>query len=249
MRADAYKQFNEAAIIQTVLTALPDIVRAAAEPMSHIKSLTVMSADGASDLVRNATRAMVESTTAIKGLTGLDVPSLIGGALGRGFGEHLRTGEGDEDGRGGSIEKAAADVTDMGAAEVTTLRAKLSSAVQSTDAKVTQAAAAASTAAKQIAAKVDKTAQVVEKTAQAIDAKAAEVAPKISPNDGNVAQWAKWLASQLREVRDIQVYGTLRLADLADKGPDDARAIWQRAQAVLGKDYGGLTLAELLKRF
>src|ERR671937_390374 len=53
MRADAYKQFNEAAIIQTVLAALPDIVRAAAEPMGKIDSLTVMSADGASELVRN----------------------------------------------------------------------------------------------------------------------------------------------------------------------------------------------------
>src|SRR5439155_513588 len=87
MRADAYKQFNEAAIIQTVLAALPDIVRAAAEPMSHIDSLTVMSADGASDIVRNATRAMIESTTAIKGLTGLDVPNLVGGALAPVLGE------------------------------------------------------------------------------------------------------------------------------------------------------------------
>ena len=95
MRADAYKQFNEAAIIQTVLAALPDIVRAAAEPMGHIDSLTVMSADGASDIVKNATRAVIESTTAIKGLTGLDVPNLVGGALGRGFGEKLRTGEGN----------------------------------------------------------------------------------------------------------------------------------------------------------
>src|SRR5437899_2737430 len=97
LRADAYKQFNEAAIIQTVLAALPEIVKAAAEPMGHIDSLTVMSADGASDLVKNATRAVIESTTAIKGLTGLDVPSLIGGALGRGFGERLRTGEGNGD--------------------------------------------------------------------------------------------------------------------------------------------------------
>src|SRR5207253_1875685 len=55
---------------------------------------TVMSADGASDIVKNATRAMIESTTAIKGLTGLDVPNLVGGALGRGFGERLRTGDG-----------------------------------------------------------------------------------------------------------------------------------------------------------
>src|SRR6266705_2404967 len=95
MQTDAYKQFNEAAIIQTVLAALPEIVKAAAEPMGHINSLTVMSAEGASDLVKNATRAVIESTTAIKGLTGLDVPSLVGGALGRGFVDRGRTSEGD----------------------------------------------------------------------------------------------------------------------------------------------------------
>src|SRR5919108_4773401 len=81
MRADAYKQFNDAAIIQTVLAALPDIVKAAAEPMQHIDSLTVMSADGASELVKNTSRVVAESATAIKGLTGLDVPSLIGTAM------------------------------------------------------------------------------------------------------------------------------------------------------------------------
>src|SRR5439155_1600430 len=75
MRADAYKQFNDAAIIQTVLAALPDIVRAAAEPMQHIDSLTVMSSDGASEMVKNTTRVVAESATAIKGLTGLDVPN------------------------------------------------------------------------------------------------------------------------------------------------------------------------------
>jgi flotillin len=81
LRADAYKQFNDAALIQTILAALPDIVRAAAEPMAHIDSLTVMSADGATDLVKNGTRAVIESATAIKGLTGLDVPALIGNAM------------------------------------------------------------------------------------------------------------------------------------------------------------------------
>ncbi|HEV2032797.1 MAG TPA: SPFH domain-containing protein [Candidatus Dormibacteraeota bacterium] len=256
MRADAYKQFNEAAIIQTVLSALPDIVRAAAEPMGHIGSLTVMSADGASDLVKNATRAMVESTTAIKGLTGLDVPSLIGGALGRGFGERLRTGEGD--GRGG-IEKAADHITDHGSEmaneEVTSLRAKLSSAVETTDEKVTHAATTVSSAAKQAAAKVEKTAQIVEKTAQTVEKKAqvveakAEAAGALVPSAGNVAQWAKWLAGELRGIRDIQVYGALKLSDLADRGPEPARALWHTAQAVLGKDYGNLTLAELLQRF
>lgn len=81
MRADAYKQFNEAAIIQTALAALPEIVRAAAEPMKHIDTLTVMSTDGASEVVRNATRVVTESSAVVKGLTGIDIPTLIGGAM------------------------------------------------------------------------------------------------------------------------------------------------------------------------
>ncbi len=56
LRAEAYRQFNEAAVIQTVLSMLPEIVRAAAEPMGRIDQLTVLSNDGASELVKNTTR-------------------------------------------------------------------------------------------------------------------------------------------------------------------------------------------------
>ena len=41
LEAEAYRQFNEAAVIQTVLSKLPEIVRAAAEPIGHIDNLTV----------------------------------------------------------------------------------------------------------------------------------------------------------------------------------------------------------------
>jgi len=106
MRADAYKQFN-AAIIQTVLAALPDIVRAAAEPMEHIDSLTVMSVDGASEMVKNTTRVVAESATAIKGLTGLDVPNLIGNAMRSGALAGIRPGDGE---RGGNTKPATPPV-------------------------------------------------------------------------------------------------------------------------------------------
>ena len=82
LRADAYRQFNEAAIISTVLAALPEIVRAAAEPMSSIGSLTVLSTDGASDVVKNATRTVTEASATVKGLTGIDIPQLLSEALG-----------------------------------------------------------------------------------------------------------------------------------------------------------------------
>jgi len=84
LRAQAYRQFNEAAVIQTVLSMLPEIVRAAAEPMANIKDLTVLSTDGASELVRNGTRTVAEASAVVKGVTGIDIPSLIGSAMGGG---------------------------------------------------------------------------------------------------------------------------------------------------------------------
>ncbi len=67
--------------------------------------------------------------------------------------------------------------------------------------------------------------------------------------DGNTAQWARWLSDQLHQIPDIRVYDALRLADLTSKGPASARAVWATAQAVLAKEYGNVTVADLLKRF
>src|SRR6202165_174686 len=247
MRAEAYKQFNEAAIIQTVLSALPDIVRAAAEPMGHINSLTVMSADGASDLVRNATRAMIESTTAIKGLTGLDVPGLIGGAMGRGFGDRLRTGDGASEGGGrGEMGRAAEEIMHKGENKLTTMPARAEATAAEIEAKAKAAAEAASEVAQQTAAKASKAAATAEAKATAIRA---AVEAKVAPTDGNTAQWAKWLAQQLKQIPQIQLFGSVSLEDLASRGPAQAQMVWHTAENVLGKDFGKMTVAELLSRF
>ena len=243
MRADAYKQFNEAAIIQTVLAALPEIVKAAAEPMGHIDSLTVMSADGASDVVRNATRAVIESTTAIKGLTGLDVPSLIGGALGR-----TVAGPAHEDnGEGGAAagDSATQRISDIAAQGLTSMKAQVAHAAE--------AAAAAKAAADQATAKAEAEAQKareeVAKMAAAAEVKAASAVARVAPTDGNLVQWAKWLADQLRRIPDIRVYDGLHLTDLETRGPASARSVWATARQVLANEYGKLTVGELLDRF
>jgi len=249
MRADAYKQFNEAAIIQTVLTALPDIVRAAAEPIGHINSLTVLSNDGASEVVKNATRAIVESTTAIKGLTGLDVPNLVGGALGRGFGEKLRTGEGD----GESTASAADRISQIAGEGLTTLKAQTAAREAAAKAEAEAAAAKAQAEAQKAKEEADRVKTEVEKAAAGAQAKAASTASaavaKVVPADGNVAQWARWLADQLRRVPDIQVYDALHLGDLESRGPAAARGVWATAKAALLREYGNVTIGELLKRF
>jgi len=245
MRADAYKQFNEAAIIQTVLSALPDIVRAAAEPMGHIDSLTVMSADGASDIVKNATRAVIESTTAIKGLTGLDVPGLIGGALGRGFGEKLRTGEGD----GESSATAANRISEIAKDGLTTLKTRASEAASTAKTVAEDAAEKAQAEATKAKAEAEKAKAAAEKVAAAAGSKAAVVAAKVAPSEGNVKQWGAWMAEQLRHVPDIGVYGRLKLRDLADHGPASARGVWATAKEALNQDYGNVTIDDLMAQF
>ncbi len=234
MRADAYKQFNEAAIIQAVLAALPDIVRAAAEPMGHIDSLTVMSADGASDMVRNATRAMIESTTAIKGLTGLDVPSLVGNALGRGFPQ--RQPEPDNG------ESAADRISDIASKGLTTMKARAA-----------ETGAAVKPAAEEAAAKIEveaaKMKETVEKAGAVVEAKAAAAVAKATPTDANVKQWANWMADQLRRVPDVKSYGKLKLRELGDKGPAAARGLWATAKDALDQQYGNVTVDDLLAQF
>jgi flotillin len=242
MRADAYKQFNEAAIIQTVLSALPDIVRAAAEPMGHIDSLTVMSADGASDIVKNATRAMIESTTAIKGLTGLDVPNLVGGALGRGFGEKLRTGEG-----GGDASASATDrISEIAGQGLTTLKTQAAHDTAVAKAAVDEAVAKASEEAAKAVAEAGK---VQQAAVTAAESKVAETIAKVSRRDGTVKQWAKWMADQLRQVPDIKSYGQVRLRDLGEKGPTAARGMWATARQALTEQYGDVTVEDLLTQF
>ncbi len=247
MRADAYKQFNEAAIIQTVLAALPEIVKAAAEPMGHIDSLTVMSADGASDLVKNATRAVIESTTAIKGLTGLDVPNLVGSALGRGFVDRGRTSEGDghEEKEGSAIDRINATAHEG----LTTMPKRTEEAVTKAEAAVQPIVTATTVTAKDVAASTRQAAAAVEKAAGAVQAKAAAVVTKVAPSEGTVLQWAQWTADQLRQVPTIELFNTMKLQTLIDHGPPQAEAIWHTAQAALGRDYGDMTVGDLLKRF
>jgi hypothetical protein len=212
-----------------------------------------MSADGASDIVRNATRAMVESTTAIKGLTGLDVPSLVSGALG---GSSFRRKDGDTN---GSEQSSADRIADIAREGLTTMPKRVEEAKTEAKADVadvaqsvkvaaddaaqtaTSAAKAATTSAKQATAAVTSAAASVQKAAAAV-----EKAATTSPSAGTIAQWKTWTAEQLLRVPDIRLYGTMKLNDLAGRGPAGARQVWQTAKDALGQDYGNTTIDDLL---
>jgi flotillin len=228
MRADAYKQFNDAAIIQTVLAALPEIVRAAAEPMEHIDSLTIMSTDGASEMVKNTTRVVAESATAIKGLTGLDVPNLIGSAMRSGGLAGLRRGEDGE--RGGNAKPSP---TPTAGSSATTPPAA--------------ATAAPTTATNGESTTTPPTMQSA--TAAAAAATAAAVATAKTGVEAAEDDAARLLARKLREIPNVTDYGHLRLSEVGRTGPRPMRILWRIAEAQVGKRYGAMTVDELMSRF
>ena len=57
-------------------------MRAAAEPISNIDTLTVVSTDGASAITKTVGQVLSEGTEVVKSLTGLDLSALLAGATG-----------------------------------------------------------------------------------------------------------------------------------------------------------------------
>jgi flotillin len=76
-KAEAYEQYGDAAIVDLLAKTLPDIVRAASEPISAIDKMTVVSTDGASALTRNVTSNVAQGIQLASDLTGVDLTALF----------------------------------------------------------------------------------------------------------------------------------------------------------------------------
>jgi flotillin len=76
-KADAYKEYGDAAVVDIMAEALPKIVAEAARPMSSIGSMTVVSTDGSSQLVRSVSSTVAQSQALAKSLLGIDLNELL----------------------------------------------------------------------------------------------------------------------------------------------------------------------------
>jgi flotillin len=223
LRAEAFRHFNEAAVIQTVLAELPKIVAAAAEPMRGIDNLTVLSADGATDVVRTGTRAVLEASTAVKGLTGIDLPSLLGSAFDR-YGPN-----GDGDGAG----EAPASARPVG-------RGRASGATSDSERSPSPAPVPAPAPA---ATQPDGSPTSTGAAGQgaATGATAAEVPEDLDAALDRVTQ-------ALRQVPGIERYRDTTLAALAARAPARMRPAVQWAREQLPPAAGEVTIGDLLDR-
>ncbi|HEX2142858.1 MAG TPA: SPFH domain-containing protein [Candidatus Limnocylindria bacterium] len=246
LRAEAFRLFNDAAIIQTVLGQLPDIVRAAAEPMASIDSLTVLSSDGASDVVRTTTRTVAEASAAVKGLTGLDVPDLIGRAM-----------SAQVAGEGAPVPGTVTTAAGPDVPPTTTPRRgrRPGSAARSTPpspatpptngegepAPRMPAAAAAPT--------LEEPMEAMRRAATSIPAVGtpAQVDLEI-PDSAQADEVLARLGEALAAVPGIGRYRDSRLEDLAERGPRLARGLWNRFGARVDPAYRELTVGDIIDR-
>ncbi|MFJ8794960.1 flotillin family protein [Streptomyces sp. NPDC102462] len=86
-KADAYAQYGDAAVLQMLVEVLPHVVAKAAEPLSAIDKMTVISTDGASRLTRTVADNVAQGVELLGSATGVDLAELLKGITARGTGE------------------------------------------------------------------------------------------------------------------------------------------------------------------
>jgi flotillin len=82
-RAEALEERATDLLRQQIITLLPEIVRAASEPLAAISNMTVISNDGsgADQVGRNVASQLATSTQIIKDLVGIDISDLVTGRV------------------------------------------------------------------------------------------------------------------------------------------------------------------------
>jgi len=80
-KADSFKEYNQAAVLQILVAALPEIARAVAEPLSKTDRITLISTggDGAgvSKLTGDIAKTMAELPAIVESLSGIELRKLI----------------------------------------------------------------------------------------------------------------------------------------------------------------------------
>lgn len=85
-RAEAFANYNDAAVLQMLIEVLPQIAKEVASPIAAIDQLTVLSTDGAGALPKQVTDNVTQTLEMLKTSTGLDLESLIKKSVGKAAG-------------------------------------------------------------------------------------------------------------------------------------------------------------------
>ena len=80
-KADSWKEYNQAAVLQLMISALPEIARAVTEPLSKTDRITLVSTGGdgtgASKITADVAKVMAQLPGIVEALSGVDLRRLI----------------------------------------------------------------------------------------------------------------------------------------------------------------------------
>lgn len=81
-QAEAYQQFNNAAMLSKVVEQLPQMAAAIAEPLSNIDKVIVMdggNGEGTTGIASNVTKVLTQTIESVKEMTGFDITDVLKG--------------------------------------------------------------------------------------------------------------------------------------------------------------------------
>ena len=81
-KAEAMKKYGEAAVVEMIMAALPEIAKNVAEPLSKVDKITMYGEGNSSKLVSDIVNSTTQITEGISAGMGIDIKSLLLGALG-----------------------------------------------------------------------------------------------------------------------------------------------------------------------
>ena len=81
-KAEAMKKYGEAAVVEMIMAALPEIAKNVAEPLSKVDKITMYGDGNSAKLVGDIVNSTTQITEGISAGMGIDIKSLLMGALG-----------------------------------------------------------------------------------------------------------------------------------------------------------------------
>ncbi|HEX2296739.1 MAG TPA: flotillin domain-containing protein, partial [Actinomycetota bacterium] len=101
-KAEAYKEYGEAATLELLVSRLPDVARAIAEPIGNVKDITIIDTEGANKLTRTTANTVRQIDSVLESFTGASLSDLVGRYI-------ERSGNGNGEGRGSRGKAVAPD--------------------------------------------------------------------------------------------------------------------------------------------
>ncbi|MBV9075351.1 MAG: flotillin family protein, partial [Acidobacteria bacterium] len=83
VKAEAYQEWNQAAVVDKLITGLPEVVRAMAAPLANVDKITIVStgndgAAGASKITGDMTKIAAQVPALFEALSGMSMNELLG---------------------------------------------------------------------------------------------------------------------------------------------------------------------------